>query len=153
MNLSIGTVREVLGGQLMTVSEIARAGGWSFDETAEFMHSVAVDDEEGRGGVEHFLKAGVGTVYKWICSEDEKSKRVKTLKFDEQDSLLIAYLKKNSACTSLHAREIGLSTSQFSKTVLRLAGEGVIVKAKDNASFYVYSLAFPNAVRTSGIFG
>ena len=58
MKISIGTVREVSGGQLMTASEIAKAGGWSANDTNAFMANIVVDDAEGSGGAVHGKAGG-----------------------------------------------------------------------------------------------
>lgn len=152
MKLSRSTVRKVMSGQLMTVSEIAHAGGWVYEETAAFMQSVAVDEAEGNGGFERFHAAGVGIAYKWICGEEKSSQNAKKLKPEIQENAIITYLKKHSTFTVGGAQDIGLSETQARKTLGMMFKRGVLDR-KRSGSFNVYSLAFPNAVRTSGIFG
>ena len=152
MKLSRSTVRKVMGGRLMTVSEIARAGGWIYEETAAFMQSVAVDEAEGNGGFERFHAAGVGIAYKWISGEDKSSQNAKKLKPEVQENIIIVHLKKHSTCSIWSAQSIGLSEAQARKTLGILFKRGILAR-KRSGSFNVYSLAPINVAKTSGIFG
>lgn len=140
VELNAKNVRAVLNGQSMTASEIANAGGWSFDETLTFMRAVAVDEVEVRSGFEYFNKEGCGTAFKWVNGEQIKFKRAKNLSVDEQNRAVIEYLKSHPSCVIRAAKDTGLSKNQLNKTVARLVGLNVLKSRRDGALF-IYDLA------------
>lgn len=126
MSLSAKNVQKIVGDGVMSASEIAIAGGWDFYDTVAFMKSISSDEVETRGGFECFTKAGVGTVYKWICGETRQVKCAPNFSTDVQESIVIAYLKEHPNCTVKAAKDTGLSPNQISKTMGRLVKKEIV---------------------------
>lgn len=99
IDLKPKNIRDVLNGGIMTAGDIAKAGGWDFDDVCAFFNRHAVCVVYTQGFERHMI-AGRGVGYKWIgYSKEERVGHARDYKVcahttKQREEIVIEHLSK-----------------------------------------------------------